>query len=1743
MESQPDGRTTSHENGSAQSVDVENGDDSSGTIQPRKGMSPYATGGGGVTFERKVAAHYLAKLVAGDGATEFGEGRLVESVAFQQSATHSTDDLVVRTFREEETTPSLEIALAVRRSPNIVRSDQRTQELIANFIRDLINPSTEGFERGLGLVVSGYRPHAEQLAILADLAANQKDTSGFFDLVRTPNAFDLSVRQRLVHVENLVERALEDINATDPTNAAVQQWTWQLLFKLHVLMPRFESPDDTDWVTMTHRLMPVARGSDLDGAMRLRDRLIALVSEYSPKSARVDLKLLRRDAFDVLDSDVRRNRNGWNVLDNLHQAALTSVRNEVVDAEGARVVSLERKKTETELAKIARTARGLVVSGESGVGKSSLTLRTLTSKCTPSSDGRQALCINLRHVPKLTVDFQRILGRSLSTLLDELSAPFRVLIVDGADAVAEGSEEVFGYLIDSALESSVAVVAVASVESKGIVREILVDRIGDGLSDLEVEPLTDPELEEIVATFLELEPLFANPRSREIMRRLVVVDLLVRAGRIGNPVTESEALQQVWSGLVRRGEKSDRGYPDAREIALLRLADLALGNGERLDVLNSLDPAAVAGLRRDGLLQSPVAGPLSIGPEFAHDEVRRYAVARLLMAGGDPATKLSDSQAPRWALGAANLTCQTLLQLPDSVDNPLVGRFEELQASFDALVAEGFGPRWSDVPSEALVAMADPSAVLKDAWPLLLDGDAAGLRRLTRVIKQRVRGDSGLVRLAAIEPVIERLLEEEAPWKLGEFATDLLREWLHSHAVSQSPAGDVLRIALRERLVAASDEGERRLARHMEKARATRSSDEDARERLFAERYPFLVVDREIHDRRRRRTELVPRECRDEDFVELLALLGPEIESRCEKILGRIAENAPDCLAPAVEEPLTGWSLANSRPGLLGEMTEAYYLDLEPDITALNEDGIRGHEVRSGSLYLPLAGPDRGPFMALFLSDFRGGAAVINRLLNHAARTRERIRENRHGAADSAEGTAIDANKVVLDIDGSRRPYLGDDQVWRWYRGTGIGPYPCMSALLALERVADQLISAGGSIENVVSALLEECENLAMIGLAVGLIARHLEVSGKVPDAFLAEPMVWEYEFARVVSEDSVLAYQSPDVKRSDRRKWSLRELSVALALGASDERAADLRVAGKRLVENAVRMGDSWRSAERTEDGPAVDQWLARVHGWASSLDRDNLRVSEGPDGLLIQQTPPAEVIQELQPSENDLWRGAETIRLTVRYFPGPNEPFTYPEDPDEIYRDAVSARELLNSPSTFNARDPWDVPAVVAAATLDAHLLRHICVPEDALAWAVDTAVRVSEGEPPPSSFETEETYFERGAYRSAARALPLLLLPRARQLRAAIDGRATRLHHSRIKAGLMNLSRAVPHEVRLHLARGLEHLWTSPCARDDGCHHQVGWRIATEMARFCTLGEWDHVKGRYAPARLEDPLVEAIGNTASESILPNRLDASIRALAPAAIANICVSETARILLSTLLHAQRRSLIHYNEQGRDVDPRGDHTLVGARALLTLASDGDDEELYAHVEAYADEADLIAKLLHALSSVAAETEDLAATARRIWPGMMVRVLNINAAGRDMSPVKRLEDAAHAALIPNPAPGTANLYRELAGKPIAWWRPLAMRPAVEKWLVEAAGSATCVDRLITFLGVLSRDDQARVGLPWVADLVLANPSRVAKRSWHVTRWLKETRSHVVNAHHGDMWQNVVDALVVAGNTQLAPYSV
>ena len=395
-------------------------------------------------------------------------------------------------------------------------------------------------------------------------------------------------------------------------------------------------------------------------------------------------------------------------------------------------------------------------------------------------------------------------------------------------------------------------------------------------------------------------------------------------------------------------------------------------------------------------------------------------------------------------------------------------------------------------------------------------------------------------------------------------------------------------------------------------------------------------------------------------------------------------------------------------------------------------------------------------------------------------------------------------------------------------------------------------------------------------------------------------------------------------------------------------------------------------------------------------------------------------------------------------------------------------------------------------------------------------------------PNPFDDEYCSSNKAPPCSAARALPLLLLPNATGLRAVVDGGDEAGAYSRVSAAAGGIARSLPNEVRVHLARGLDRVWDAPCTGDASCHHRMALQLAVETMRDCAFGPWNPDTGRLQVIVLADPVDQALADIADKEIHFSRLDAAIRALAPAASADICVSGRAGELLAALLAAHRRSLLAYDE---DMDDRGTHALIAARALLTIAADGDDTPVYEHIDAYADSPALLMNLLRRSQQLPRNQPTGQPTAARIWPSIVARVIDLHQTGHTPFRDRHHGDYALAALMPSTAGEVAYLYRELAGRSDRLWQPLSWQTTVERWLPLAQGDPTCVDHLIGFLRPLLPEDQARAGLPWVTSLVLASPGRVANRTFLLSTWLIEIRKPASDTGLLSDWQRIVDALV------------
>jgi antitoxin (DNA-binding transcriptional repressor) of toxin-antitoxin stability system len=1660
------------------------------------------------------------------------DGRRVVQVAFQQAPTEAVDDLVIHAQRNDEASPSFTVAVGIRRHPLVTPSDRDTQKLLTDYIRSLIEAEKVGSDQEYFLVVAGPQAPAGQLATLAALARTSTEEA-FYPLVAEPGRFERAIRTRLNHFLVLVTAALTSLGMPH-TEVDSRLTAWRLLRRLTVLQPRYEAPDLTDWGQLVNALQGPARGGNLDGARALRDRLEVLAGTYAPQAATVDQMTLLRDVRPLVSTDLTRFHPGWAALVAQEQLARSLIRSTIGQTPDFGGVHLDRSEARDALRALLHTEETILVHGESGAGKSALVMNAIDAEKAESPDAFDAVYLSLRQLPDSGSLLDSSLGAPLADLLRVMNAPTRAMVIDAADYLAEAASTSFAWVVQAARAAEVKLVIVATSDSLGALKAEL-GHIAASV-EFKVDPLDDGELETVVSSATSLRALLTSERSRDLLRRPVVADLLARAQVSSGASSETDAMAQVWEVLVRRDERNDHGAPDARDRALKLLAEHALGRLNDDQLLERLDLDVVDALRRDGLLGPASTSPWQRAPEFFHEQVRLYAVSQVLLSGADPVSELIAASAPRWALPAARLAAQYLLAAADSPMNPQAGRFERLQTQFDKLPEAGFGERWADLPAEAALPLEGSRELLSSAWPSLVATNGAGLARLFRVVQQR-HLPGGLVDAAVAEPLVFALLEHGWPSELNKKVEELTRDWLRALIISKAPAGHPVRVTLRDRIVARvvdADAEAEAAAQATRDALAARTPEQIAEDEARTRRIPAMSSIG--FERRRPRTPrpYLPRELTDDAIVEQLGLLGPDLGPTGEALLRRIAENAPADLELAVDGLLGGRSLASYSPALLVELAEAYYIDdVHPEDDDFGwsgrEEGVRRHGHSRG--VMPFSSAYHGPFLAMLQTDFRGGIAFIARLLNHASLCR--VKGFRRWQED---GDSVADNSVTLSITGEPQSYIGDSNVWLWYRGGGVGPYPCMSALQALEVIVDQFIVADIPLSRLVEMLMANCNNLAMPGLVVGMLVRHLESAGTLLDPYLAEPQVWRLEFGRVVQETTGFTLgKSDDVDAPERRKWSFKEVSMMLALNADSARVAELDAIADILEERARVQLDLEPDAE-------LEAWatrqLASVAGWASSLRRSSLRMTQTDGGVMIEGSVPDAVAKILEPTQVQGQRMSDAYGLANRYDYARHSLSGPPAvELTDLHNDVKTARALVGT-EEFDGQVIAEACSALACSVVERRFIQDDPVDEADLLWAAELLLEVASAFAGQAEQEAYDfTYFSHTPDIPASRAVALLLLPEAGSLRKMLSHDQGEPIERIIAANRW----AATHgslDGRFVWSRSLDHLWhADPIDLPGGeTSHALAYSLIEESLRGTILGDWDAESQTRTIGRIVGPVDEALADASPKDVIAERLIPGIRGLQQLAIRGDAAGEQGFQLLTALLTSYSTT-----RQQEEFGPQHSQTdmLAVARALLLQSAHGKPDTLFRQLEGFIDRNDLLDEFMGAIAAAAEENQDAAATAIDIWPQLMEHAMNLMDLGHIPVGDGWLAARGIASLIPNIAYDNGYLLRELDSTPIVWIDFDKIASQIDRWVPFAAGHRESIDQLIALLRLTSMDRQVSDGLPWIEDLVSADPIAIAGRSYLLPEWLAETRSAARATPQGPNWQRIVDLLVVAGEERIA----
>ncbi len=989
-----------------------------------------------------------------------------------------------------------------------------------------------------------------------------------------------------------------------------------------------------------------------------------------------------------------------------------------------------------------------------------------------------------------------------------------------------------------------------------------------------------------------------------------------------------------------------------------------------------------------------------------------------------------------------------------------------------AAVAESFGERWSDLPWEALLTSPLVSRLLDDP-----DADPTGERRswlveLLRVARQRFV-NATIGDPLALEPLVD-WLARQVP--VGGQLPREVRE----------PADELTLAWLRGLAMGADD-----------------TVDEDVR-----------AVRWQVRDALRSRAA--------DDRVDPTVLLGTallshDLEQQDHDLLVGVAADRPGFLADVVEDVAVARTLAGSNPDLLADLTLGYYrADRRDRYAGWADDGVRRHTHVWG-FGVPTSAWYFGPFWALLQADPALGLATINALLDHAV----------------ADGSARPARSWDL-LGTGPRDFFGDMSTYTWYRGMGVCPAPCTSALLAVERLADASVRAGVPVRDVASHLLTSTTALPMVALVVGFVVRHFDAVTDELDDILATPELWDLEITRATHEHTgmLLQHDEPEVAGRDRRRWSLRD--AAMALVANAKLTGD-DVALQRLTRVRERL---LAEAAAGADGRAP----VSVRMNAGFLVADSYGLQPLADGTVaVQYNEPADVTAELAEERTRLARVQTVLGLSNRYRlrlipPHGNEP---PDiDADRLVADLAAVRSLGDAP--LDDRE-YDAGVAVAAAVVRAAArgvnLAAAGMPLDGILWA-RSAVLIAAKHQTQHPLAIEESLYSSGADRVAASAVPSLLRRGFADAITACGANAPMDANDvqYIVKALTALATSRFHEVRRFVALALREVWAEPCHDLLGtCPHWRAWTAVEEAAADVAFAPWHD--GRRDYTRLKAPVVEALLSADEKDLALPRLSAALAMVTRASASAACLADDAVPLRDALLDAWARTSVHYSHEGYSTRPE-EHVLVADALLAT--TDADPELLPRAIGLLGGLTEATSDLLDACCTAAAYSAERRDQLGCAWPTLMAGVLDHPVPAEPDTPRRRGfrgRSNAVAALIPRPQPVTFDEDMDATIRAAAegWPRVADLTDLIDRWLPLGAGSGRAIDNLVRLLRTAPLDEQIDRGLPWIRSLV-ARPGRTVTDSFTVVGWLESIRGSgrlaAGSRHHYDV---LVDALATAGS--------
>lgn len=294
----------------------------------------------------------------------------------------------------------------------------------------------------------------------------------------------------------------------------------------------------------------------------------------------------------------------------------------------------------------------------------------------------------------------------------------------------------------------------------------------------------------------------------------------------------------------------------------------------------------------------------------------------------------------------------------------------------------------------------------------------------------------------------------------------------------------------------------------------------------------------------------------------------------------------------------------------------------------------------------------QGPFLYLLQKNEDEGLRLIQTLTNIAVTKWRKQKQN--SRYNEIGRTRL---PVIIDLPSRQVEYWGDVNVYCWFRNSSSGPYPVISALMALEVWMEKQIEADRNVEELFEKILLGSNCVAVLGICLGIALAYPHKCLRAAIPIISSPAVWEMDISRWINDRSnslriLKEFARPSVKwiyelieeRNKRPQRSLEARNLAqLYILSNDE---SLRLPVKESIAKFTENLPFFYQDE-TENEEAIAIIRERMENYQTYGKRENYRIKDVGGKHMIWVEPPEEIKKRNEIELNPIFKSQSLLGL----------------------------------------------------------------------------------------------------------------------------------------------------------------------------------------------------------------------------------------------------------------------------------------------------------------------------------------------------------------------------------------------------------------------------------------------------------------------------------------------------------------